>query len=284
MLGSGVRNTVSWAALGLMLAAGPFAAAWAEDAPVDRPAATVTPLDLSPPVARPPAADADLSPTGAIGLHHPPNPSSQSGVSRLDLSPPPGLLPDLPPESPLPALARRLSPRSSRPRRASVRPRPTGETEPLAPVAAPPQTVTPPPAASSLPESPTPETAPAVAAPAEPVADATAREIQTALDAFVAAKPFGRPIGAGDWSAARKAIAAVYAERAFAPLWIEGDHYNARARATLARLARAGEDGLDLAAPSAPAADFVDAGTTARRDPGRPRRRGFFFFALARAL
>jgi murein L,D-transpeptidase YcbB/YkuD len=96
------------------------------------------------------------------------------------------------------------------------------------------------------PEAPPPAVAPS---PAE----ALAADIHAALDRFVAAPEQGRPIGAGDWKAARTAIAAVYAERAYAPLWLDGDHWNAAARAALARLARAREDGLDLALTPPPA-------------------------------
>ncbi len=230
---SGVRHGAGWAALGLLLAIGPFARA-------DEPATRVTPLDLAPQSLKPPPADVDPSPTGAVGPRNPP-----PAVSRLDLSPPPGLAPDLPPEAPAPAF--------TPPSIARVVDLPASDnTLPPAPAPSVAPTPTPTPAA---PAQAAPVESPAAAAPA----DVVAAELQKALDGFVAAKPVGRPIGAGDWDAARHAIAAVYAERAFAPLWIEGDGFGARARAALTRIARADEDGLNLAATPAPAGDLAAA-------------------------
>ena len=93
---------------------------------------------------------------------------------------------------------------------------------------------------------------------AAPAADALAGEIHTALDRFVAAEPADRPFGLGDWSATCKAIAAFYAERNYAPLWTVGDHLSSAAKSALARLAKAGEDGLDLAGLSTPPLDWSD--------------------------
>jgi murein L,D-transpeptidase YcbB/YkuD len=83
--------------------------------------------------------------------------------------------------------------------------------------------------------------------------------IDDALAALVARDSAVDPLGAGDWRAARAAIRAFYVERSFAPVWID-DHGLTRAgRATLSRLARAGEDGLDLAAFELPDPAFDDA-------------------------
>ena len=51
----------------------------------------------------------------------------------------------------------------------------------------------------------------------------------------------------------REAIAAFYAARANAPLWLDGSQFSAKARAALARIDRAGEDGLNLAPFAVPA-------------------------------
>lgn len=51
-------------------------------------------------------------------------------------------------------------------------------------------------------------------------------------------------------------IRSFYAERGFAPLWIERGRFSADARAVIARLGEAAEDGLDPAAYATPPADF----------------------------
>jgi L,D-transpeptidase YcbB len=56
------------------------------------------------------------------------------------------------------------------------------------------------------------------------------------------------PLGQGDWRAARAAIGAFYAARGFEPVWIDRDGPTDAGRSALARLRRAEEDGLDLAA------------------------------------
>lgn len=53
----------------------------------------------------------------------------------------------------------------------------------------------------------------------------------------------------------RSALASAYADRAFAPFWIEAGQWRASFAPALARLAAAGDDGLDLRAYVAPAAD-----------------------------
>ena len=198
------------------------------------------PLGFSPSSPQPTAAAAVLAAPASPAAQIEPTPS----ISRLDLSPPPGLLPSLPPEAP--AFA---------PAPASVEPSPeppaVANAAPESPPALPPQ-APPSPIASPTPaaiETP-------VAQPTGP-ADPLGVAIYAAVDRLVEAKPAGRPIGAGDWSAARKAIATVYAERAYAPLWLEGDHFSLRAKAALARFARADADGLDLAGAPAPRADLA---------------------------
>jgi murein L,D-transpeptidase YcbB/YkuD len=100
---------------------------------------------------------------------------------------------------------------------------------------------------------------PAAAAPANLEAPGTVpptAEVPSALDAalasLVAQTASVNPLGAGDWRAARDAIRAFYAERLFAPVWLDAQGLTPAGRAVLARLGRAGEDGLDLGAFTLP--------------------------------
>ena len=73
-------------------------------------------------------------------------------------------------------------------------------------------------------------------------------------------RPGGLPaLGAGDWRAAREAVRLFYFERQFAPAWTDASGFNAAGRSAWARIAAAGEDGLDLKALILPAADFSTA-------------------------
>jgi murein L,D-transpeptidase YcbB/YkuD len=244
------------AALGV---AGAPWAAFADEA--ERPA--LTPLDLSPPST---AATVDFTPTAALARPAPP-------PARLDLSPPPGMAIQLPPEAaatpsfidatasprspfdvdgagdkpnpPPPATkgaVEATAPPSAAPEGAEVMPTlPAAAATPAAAAPPNPRGDTPD-VAVARPDLPAPAAAEPVAAPETPSVDA----VRAALDAWLAVKPVGRPLGAGDWEAARRAIASVYAEGGYAPLWIEGGDFSARAKAALARLARADEDGLTL--------------------------------------
>ena len=91
---------------------------------------------------------------------------------------------------------------------------------------------------------------------------ATAAEISVAVDgalaSLVALGPTANPVGAGDWRAARIAIRVFYADRLFAPLWVDAEGLTSRGRALLGRLARADEDGLDLTAFALPDPAFAD--------------------------
>jgi L,D-transpeptidase YcbB len=91
---------------------------------------------------------------------------------------------------------------------------------------------------------------------------ATTSEISVAVDgalaSLVALSPTANPVGAGDWRAARIAIRVFYAERLFAPLWVDAEGLTPRGRALLGRLARADEDGLDLTAFALPDPTFPD--------------------------
>ncbi len=118
-------------------------------------------------------------------------------------------------------------------------------------------------AASAPPAAAAPaETSPAAPAPAPaatpegaaaPAVDPQmAAALTAALDALVAADVKASPIGAGDWRAARLAIRSFYAARGFAPVWLDEHGLNPHGQAALARLQRADEDGLDLAALALP--------------------------------
>ena len=82
--------------------------------------------------------------------------------------------------------------------------------------------------------------------------------VEAALAALVAERGRANPIGAGDWRAARQAIEAFYAGRDYAPVWTTEGGLTKRAEAVLARLERAGEDGLDLSGFALPAAPLAD--------------------------
>lgn len=110
------------------------------------------------------------------------------------------------------------------------------------------------PLASSGPATPAgaPGPAPVPASPAGPLAAGAAGPLDAAglasgLVAFVAGTPAGETgAHAAERHAQRVAIAAVYAARSNAPLWIEGGHLTGAARSVLGRLDHAAEDGLDL--------------------------------------
>ena len=70
--------------------------------------------------------------------------------------------------------------------------------------------------------------------------------LEAALERLVARGDQPNPLGAGDWRAARAAIAAFYAARDFQPVWVGDDGLTEAGRAALSQLERAGDDGLDL--------------------------------------
>jgi murein L,D-transpeptidase YcbB/YkuD len=76
------------------------------------------------------------------------------------------------------------------------------------------------------------------------------REIASALDGWS-----GEAAIAPERRRLRAALTAVYVARNFAPLWIENGEWRASARAALARIALAADDGLDLHAYAAPDAE-----------------------------
>ena len=76
------------------------------------------------------------------------------------------------------------------------------------------------------------------------------RELASALDAWA-----GDAAAAPERRRLRATLAAAYAAKNFAPFWIENGAWRASARATLARLAHAADDGLDLRAYATPDAE-----------------------------
>jgi len=111
------------------------------------------------------------------------------------------------------------------------------------------------------------EAVPPAPAPLPAVAP-TPAAVEKALAALLAERDRANPIGAGDWRAARQAIQAFYAARDYASIWTDAGGLTARAEAVLARLARAGEDGLDL-----PASPFPLRRSPASRPSASPRPR-----------
>jgi murein L,D-transpeptidase YcbB/YkuD len=118
---------------------------------------------------------------------------------------------------------------------------------------APPAATAPPDAIPAAAPAPAPSPAATPQDAAAPAVDPQmAAAVSAALDALVAADVKASAIGAGDWRAARLAIRAFYAARGFAPVWLDGHGLNPLGQAALARLERADEDALDLAAFALP--------------------------------
>jgi L,D-transpeptidase YcbB len=89
---------------------------------------------------------------------------------------------------------------------------------------------------------------PTASAPLSPTQSA----LQAALGRLVARDEKRNPLGGGDWRAARAAIAAFYAKRAYAPVWVSENGLTDVGRAALAQLKRACDDGLNLSAFALP--------------------------------
>ena len=86
-------------------------------------------------------------------------------------------------------------------------------------------------------------------------AGASAGEVEAAVEAMLKEDVKAAAPGARDWRAARIAISVFYFERGYAPFWTNDEGFTPHARAAIARLGRAREDGLDLSAFVIPAAD-----------------------------
>ena len=76
--------------------------------------------------------------------------------------------------------------------------------------------------------------------------------LQAALWRLVARDDHRNPLGSGDWRAARGGIAAFYASRAYAPIWVAESGLTEAGRAALTQLERARDDGLNLSAFALP--------------------------------
>ena len=108
------------------------------------------------------------------------------------------------------------------------------------------------PSAATLGEAPSPPDGSQLPVLYDPTAGAPLSPIQSALQAalwrLVARDDRRNPLGSGDWRAARGAIAAFYAGRAYAPVWVSETGLTDVGRAALAQLKRARDDGLNLSA------------------------------------
>jgi L,D-transpeptidase YcbB len=104
-------------------------------------------------------------------------------------------------------------------------------------------------AASSPEELPPPVTYdPTAGPPLSPVQSA----LQAALGRLVTRGDRRNPLGSGDWRAARGAIAAFYARRAYAPVWVSENGLTDAGLGALTQLKRASDDGLNLSAFALP--------------------------------
>ncbi len=109
----------------------------------------------------------------------------------------------------------------------------------------------------------------AAEAPVPPPASPIQLALRAAVEQMKAA-PLARA-SAGQTPAAalrveREEIAALYESRDFAPLWIQGENFAPAARAAVARINRAREDGLDLSQYVPPTLDAVSPEAMARAE------------------
>ncbi len=144
------------------------------------------------------------------------------------------------------------------------------ETKALSPAnttAAPAETAAPAPEAAAPavePAKPATETAtPATIAPAmapAPVVATTSHDLP--INQAIVAE-IGKVVASATGDARRRAdaVAKVYAARGNQPLWVEGDHYSAKAKAAIARLADAVTDGLNPIDYALPEADLAATNT-----------------------
>ena len=76
--------------------------------------------------------------------------------------------------------------------------------------------------------------------------------LQAATERLIARADRRNPLGAGDWRAARRAVAAFYAARFYEPVWVGENGLTKAGRSALRQLGRARDDGLDLSAFALP--------------------------------
>lgn len=219
-------------------------------------------------VARAQAQDFGLQPPPAILA----TPAELVPLPDFDLPPPAAVVAppvfraaDLPPDVREPETAVAASSAHAPPQ--DWRPADAGEIAALSPPGAPPPFLTPAPDAPTLTLAPAHPADPLVAATPEPAsapqpavaaAPGLAPEaLRTALEAYVDA-PAPRAV-AKRQRAEREALRGFYEARGFAPLFAAGDDWTPVGRGALGRLARAGEDGLDLSAHPVPTRPGDDA-------------------------
>ncbi len=87
---------------------------------------------------------------------------------------------------------------------------------------------------------------------AGPSLSPTQSALRASLERLVARDDRRNPLGSGDWRAARGAIAAFYAARFYAPVWVGENGLTDTGRAALSQLKRARDDGLNLSAFALP--------------------------------
>jgi murein L,D-transpeptidase YcbB/YkuD len=273
-----LRTSVGWIVVAALAAATP--AARAQTAmQSDAGSPTAAPADNSQPpsvLPRDPSVTADLTgvdlSTGSIAKKTPsawPDTVVEAprSITRLDSTPSDLSAPEPLVRAPLPPEAPPLSSSAAiAPMEIPLAARPAPTNSPAAPeILAPRRASVEPPDTSTAPASlmspaETPGASTNVAAPAS--GTGTSSEIAVAIDgalaSLLAQSPTVSPVGAGDWRAARAAIRGFYADKLFAPLWVDAEGLTPRGRAVLGRLTRADEDGLDLAAFALPDPTFVD--------------------------
>ncbi|MDP2357861.1 MAG: L,D-transpeptidase family protein [Beijerinckiaceae bacterium] len=120
-------------------------------------------------------------------------------------------------------------------------------------------------AATTAPEPPQPAVEAASAAGPNPIQLALRDAVERMKDSPIArAAPGQTPAAA--LRQERDEIAAVYQERDFAPLWIEGKTFTTAARAAVVQINRAREDGLDLTQYLPPTLDAASPDAMARAE------------------
>ncbi|HEY1454818.1 MAG TPA: L,D-transpeptidase family protein [Roseiarcus sp.] len=96
--------------------------------------------------------------------------------------------------------------------------------------------------------------APAPEPPPSPPLTPMQAALEAATERLVAEADQPNPLGAGDWRAARAAIAFFYAARDYEPVWVGADGLTQAGSAVLAQLKRARDDGLSLTGLALPRA------------------------------
>ncbi len=76
--------------------------------------------------------------------------------------------------------------------------------------------------------------------------------LQAAMGRLVTRDDRRNPLGSGDWRAARMGVAAFYAGRFYAPVWVSENGLTDAGRSALTQLRRAADDGLNLSAFALP--------------------------------